>query len=77
MLTIDAVKDAIVESLRDESMTEGELQRYLRQEMHPNISNRDTTYALGQLLKSGKVTEIVSRDPHGGHDGMPSLYSLK
>ena len=76
LISNDALKDAIVEALRDSDMTEGELQRYLRREMHPDIRDRDASRALGLLLKSGRVREIMSRDPFGALDGMPSLYVL-
>lgn len=76
MMTINAVENAIVEALREESMTEGEIWRHLRAEMHPAISFRDSMCALGRLLKAGTVLEIVERDPHGAHTGMASLYTL-
>jgi hypothetical protein len=75
MLTCDSVKAAILEILHDsEPLTETEVWRALCSEMNPNISLRDSSHALGLLLKEKRVIEEIERNPLGAHTGMPSLY---
>lgn len=75
MLTKDAIRSAIMEILDgSEDLTECEIYRALRDEMHSGITDRDASRALGSLLADKQVTEVIERDPHGAHTGMPSLY---
>lgn len=55
MLTLDAVKSAILECLTEHEMTEAEIYRWICAEMNPWISHRDVYHAIKVLIADGKV----------------------